>query len=789
MSISASNDAPQQIGSIRLEPRKIKLAYFVSHPIQYQAPLLRQIAAQPDIDLTVYFTSDFSVRGYLDEGFGVRVEWGIPLLDGYRYEFLPKRINSRAHHSRQISAGIFRRLRRNRFDAVWIHGYNTYDSLQAIFASRLLGLPVLLRSDSNLYDRARSPLKLRLKRMFLSALKYASSGVLVCGKANRDYWLHYMGADFPMFDMPYAVDNAFFQERAYAATASREQLRCDLGLTPARPVILFASKLEKRKHCIDLVEAYLRLLALPSDGLPPCLLIIGDGEERAAVEARIRDSGQDGILMLGFRNQHELPQFFDLCDIFVLPSVHEPWGLVVNEVMNAGRPVIVSDAVGCQPDLVQDAVNGCVFPARDVDALTDALRRALHSPKQLARMGRESLRIVHDYSFEQDIAGLREALHTVVPHLRRIAARSVESGGLRILYLGCDHGTSGHRAAAMRRLGHEVTILDPDSLIPANRSVARWKRYTGAIGLAEVVRRRVVQAVGEGGFDLAWVDHGDLISPALVRELKARIPRVLCYNIDDPFGGRDKLLWNQFVKAIPDYDLLVVMRTPNVEEAHRYGARRVMRVLMSADEAAHPPRHLTAADYERWKSEVSFVGTAFPERGPFLAQLVKLGVPLSIYGNRYQLLREWPLLKPYWRQASADSTEDYANAISAAKVCLGLLSKGNRDQHTTRSMEIPALGGVLCAERTPEHMALYKEDKEAVFWSTPEECAAKCAALLADDAWRQSVALHGRQRYLRNDWTNMRVIEDILKVAVEDSDEALDSFNQRLPCPEKIAVE
>ncbi len=101
---------------------------------------------------------------------------------------------------------------------------------------------------------------------------------------------------------------------------------------------------------------------------------MGDGEERAALERQAAESGFSGIRFCGFRNQSELPGFFDIATVFVLPSRHEPWGLIVNEVMNAGRAVIVSDDVGCQPDLITDGVEGCVFPAGDVEALTAALR-------------------------------------------------------------------------------------------------------------------------------------------------------------------------------------------------------------------------------------------------------------------------------------------------------------------------------------------------------------------------------------------------------------------------------
>ena len=345
---------------------------------------------------------------------------------------------------------------------------------------------------------------------------------------------------------------------------------------------------------------------------------------------------------------------------------------------------------------------------------------------------------------------------------------------MKILHLGPNSGTSGQRKDTLIRLGHQVVNIDPCKLLPWNRAVSLWQWRTGSLGLVEIVRFRLLRALSQMGlgspaFDLAWVEQGSLVSPKLVRDMKARIPRVLCYSIDDPFGGRDRMRWRQFFHALPCYDLLVVVRACNVQEAFDHGAKKVLRVFMSADEVAHAPRQLTAAERCQWQSEVLFVGTAFPERGPFLAELVRLGVPLTLYGNRYERLPQWPILRPYWRSIAADNAADYARAISAAKVCLGLLSKGNRDQHTTRSMEIPSLGGILCAERTPEHLALYQEDCEAVFWDTPQECAAKCIALLADAPRREAIAAAGRRRYLRNPWRNGAVVEAILNAAVSPS--------------------
>jgi spore maturation protein CgeB len=237
--------------------------------------------------------------------------------------------------------------------------------------------------------------------------------------------------------------------------------------------------------------------------------------------------------------------------------------------------------------------------------------------------------------------------------------------------------------------------------------------------------------------------------------------------VDDPFGPRDSNLWHQYRKAVRAYDLVVVVRKENVEEARRLGARQVLRVYRAADEVAHAPLRLNEEERSKWATDVLFIGTAFPERGPFIAELVSYGVPLSIYGSDWEKLKEWKMIRPYWKGPGLVERYTYAAAIQSSKVCLGLLSKENRDLHTTRSLEIPSLGGVFCAERTEEHLALYEEGREAVFWSSAEECAARCHALLADDQWRLSIAEKGRQRYLKNGWTNEKVAEMILNAAFE----------------------
>lgn len=410
-SSSTASEAPSVAGAAL---RRVRLAYLVSHPIQYQSPLLRRIAQDPNIDLTVFFGSDFSVKGYLDKDFGVEVKWDVPLLDGFRHEFLPalRDAGSEGIFS-PISHGILRRLRG--FDVLWVHGYATVNQMQGILAANILDIPVLVRSDSQLKDRPRSGLKLAIKGLFFSLLRNLVDGVLVSGTLNADYWRHYLGKDFPLFLLPYAVDNAWFQSQCKLAAPALPQLESELGIAPGRPVILFASKLQTRKLCSDLVSAYADLIAGTPEATQPWLVVVGDGEERANLEQQVTSLGLTGVRFAGFRNQSEMPRFLALATVFVLPARHEPWGLIVNEAMNAAIPVIVTDDVGAQPDLVTDGVEGCVYPVGDIPALTAALRRILATPETASSMGERALERINQWSFDADVEGLREA----IAHLTR----------------------------------------------------------------------------------------------------------------------------------------------------------------------------------------------------------------------------------------------------------------------------------------------------------------------------------------------------------------------------------
>ena len=386
--------------------KPIRLAWLATHPIQYQAPLLCAIAKCPDIDLKALFFSDFSTREFIDPGFGRAITWDTPLLEGYQYEFLPgtgtaSKIKSIKTFQPRVG-GFAKRLNLDNFDAVLVQGWNHYGMLKAAWLAKRAGLKVLMRCEATDHvDSSKGPKKV-IREMTVRFLLSQIDNCLAIGTRNRSF---YLKRGFPaerIGNMPYCVDNDHFRRKA--ADADVLGLREELGLELKRPVILYASKFMARKFPDRLLAAYLQL---PEPR--PYLVYVGDGDLRASLEDTVKKNQLKDVRFAGFRNQGELPAFYALADIFVLPSINETWGLVINEAMNAGCAIVTTDQVGSAADLVYDNKNGFVIPARDVPALVSALLNCL-SEERFREMGAKSIEIIHGWGINENVMGLRQVL-------------------------------------------------------------------------------------------------------------------------------------------------------------------------------------------------------------------------------------------------------------------------------------------------------------------------------------------------------------------------------------------
>ena len=334
-----------------------RLGVLATHPIQYQAPLYQELARRGMVTLDVAFLSDAGARPVHDPGFGLTLAWDIDLLSGYRSTLLGRRpLAGKA-------AWVFSLSRWLRgLDIVVLHGHADPDILLATAACRLLGIPYLLRGDAQ-PEPSVPGIRRIARHLVAGAVVRNAAGVLPIGQRNAAFYRRYGQA--PQYFAPYSVDNERFRVTSDAARPSRAERLTSLGLDPDRPTVIFSGKLIAQKRPMDIVRAVER------SGAGFNLLLLGDGPLRAEVR------GYEGTLpvrCLGFINQAELPGWYACGDILALPSGREPWGLVVNEGMACGLIPVVSDAVGCAPDLVRGI--GEVFPAGDIGALAAALAAA-----------------------------------------------------------------------------------------------------------------------------------------------------------------------------------------------------------------------------------------------------------------------------------------------------------------------------------------------------------------------------------------------------------------------------
>ena len=391
-----------------------RLLIVAPHVVQYSSPLFREIAQRAQLDLLVAYCSMQGAESGVDPGFGVKVSWDTPLLEGYPWRNIPNRAlrPGLGDFFGLFNPGIWNLIRDGHFDAVMICGYYFASAWIAVAAAKYYGAPILFVSDSHSLRswRTQSAWKLRMKETLLRRIFSLASGVVVSSSGGVEY-LKSLG--FPgerVVLAPTAVDNGWWT--AQAAMVDRAAVREAWKIPSEATVTLFCAKLQRWKGPMDLLEAFAQA-NVPNS----YLAYAGDGPERGDLERRTAElSLADRVRFLGFVNQSQLPSVYCASDLFVLPSLFEPFGLVVNEAMLCGLPVAVSDCVGAKFDLVRPDENGYVYPAGDVEALAAILRRILPDAEKRARLGAAAKRRMETWSPREYADSFVRAVEVVGKH-------------------------------------------------------------------------------------------------------------------------------------------------------------------------------------------------------------------------------------------------------------------------------------------------------------------------------------------------------------------------------------
>jgi hypothetical protein len=322
------------------------------------------------------------------------------------------------------------------------------------------------------------------------------------------------------------------------------------------------------------------------------------------------------------------------------------------------------------------------------------------------------------------------------------------------------------RRDALDGLGHDVASLDTTPYEARGSRLARRLRYRFGWGRAvrdlNAALVRQAQAVPP---DVVWVDSGRYLWPQTLRRIKDACGSVLVhYNPDDPFG-RCRAGWRLFHQCLPVYDVHFVPRDVNVPEYRQAGAACVLRFAWAYHPSLHHPLELTEQERRSAGAAVGFIGGFERERYETIRFLVRSGVPVRVWSEG------WPKNEPAddHLQVSRQSLwgPDYTRTICAVDINLGFLRKANRDLSTTRSVEVPACGAFLLAERTREHQALFEEGKEAEYFSSEAELLDKVRYYLGHAEERRRIAAAGRLRCLRSGYGNPQRLRAMLQKVAE----------------------
>jgi len=388
--------------------KKKKLAIITTHPIQYNAPLFKLLTERNQITVKVFYTwGKTAMENKFDPGFGKIIDWDIPLLEGYDYEFLENVSNDKgSHHFKGIiNPDIIKRIDAFDPDAVLVFGWS-FDSHLKILRHYHNNIPLIFRGDSTLLDKS-NYIKSNIRLLFLRWIYHFVDYAIYVGKNNYDYFKKAGLKDKQLIWAPHAIDNKRFSDHRELYQQKAASSRKTLGIAEEKVVFLFAGKLEEKKNPGILLEAFEK----SGLGDRAHLVIVGNGQLENKLKSSF--SHYQSVHFIDFVNQSEMPVIYRMADVFVLPSTGpgETWGLSVNEAMASEKPVIVSNKCGSAIDLVSSGTNGFIFKAGDPEDLKIKLQiMAAKKKNALEEMGRNSSAKVAEYSYDKFCVAVEKLL-------------------------------------------------------------------------------------------------------------------------------------------------------------------------------------------------------------------------------------------------------------------------------------------------------------------------------------------------------------------------------------------
>jgi len=331
---------------------------------------------------------------------------------------------------------------------------------------------------------------------------------------------------------------------------------------------------------------------------------------------------------------------------------------------------------------------------------------------------------------------------------------------MELIYVGDMNSfrRSYQRLMAMRDLEHKVDAFStrPVPWRPGmGKEPSLYYRVRNKLGYPidiTDVNAKLVKAVEQNNCDAVWIEKGLMIRPRTLKRIKDICPQATLafYSEDDMYAKHNQSAY--FRRCLPLYDIVFTTKSYNVEELPQIGARRVVFVDKAYDRATHRPLPVTEEEKQRLRADVIFVGSFEEDRAQQMLYLAENGFPVRVWGGRWEAWKDrHPNLTVEGRPIYG---EDYVKALCASKIALCFLRKINRDLQTDRTMEIPACGVFMLAERTREHLRLFEEGEEAEFFDSKKELLEKVRYYLEHDGERERIAKAGRRRCVESGYSH-----------------------------------
>jgi glycosyltransferase involved in cell wall biosynthesis len=377
---------------------KKKLAIVTTHPIQYQSPLFKKISYLNEFQVDVYFASKHGYRSkYIDKDFKRKFNWNIDLLAGYNYFFSRKsdqNINSFFLSFKDLSNVLFKK----KYDAILLFGWNNILYIKTFFFAKIYKIPIILRVETNFAEKLnflKKIIKFILLNFFFKYIDY----FLYIGSLNKKFYLDLGVSKKKLYSAPYSVDNNFFLNKEKNNIAINKKFK--------KKIILFVGKFIERKN----VQEFLNLAALFKNDNRFNFLMVGDGHQVSLCNQFIENNKLSNITIAGFKNQQELRAIYKKSFLLIVPSLYETWGLIINEAMASGLPVICTRNCSSSRDLIINGKTGYVYNLGNIKYVRKIIVKLSESKKKYLEIVKNINRHIINFSFSCTIKSLNKILY------------------------------------------------------------------------------------------------------------------------------------------------------------------------------------------------------------------------------------------------------------------------------------------------------------------------------------------------------------------------------------------